>query len=179
MERPLTPGHAVDAHEPTRATTPTAAVTAASGRPVAVEAYDEGERFQAHLTPDGASVFGAADPDAVERAVGRVVAESAILLGRVARDGVRFDDLLWLDGQPLVGRPTSARLEQLGHIAPVALMVERTVVEEPGWTQAFLAHIRERGHDGVRVRVLAAPWPPGADDDVVALFAAEEQAEQG
>lgn len=168
MEQHLVPGEAVEERTPASVETPQDALAAAGHRPVVVEAWDGGARFQAHLAPSGTTVLGDVDAEQVTGAVAQVAADSAILLGRVAGDGVRFDDLLWLDGTSLAGHPTSERLERLAHVAPVALMVQRTTLEDPGWAGPFLDHVREQGHEAVRIRVLSAPWPAGPDDDWVA-----------
>lgn len=157
-------GVEVPAVEPTPAASLGEALGRAAGRPVLVEALLGGVPVQAHRDGDQVTLFGdVPDPDAVRAAVLSLEASSAVVDAVADADGVRFTDLLLLDGRSWVGRPAGERLAELAEVAPVAHMVERTAPMVPAWAEAFVEHLRARGGRGVSVRLADAPrGAPGA-----------------
>jgi DNA ligase-1 len=72
-----------------------------------------------------------------------------------------FFDLLWSDGEPLLDLPLSERLERLDHVAPVAARVPRIVTADVAAAKQFESDTLARGHEGVMVKSLAAPYAAG------------------
>lgn len=72
-----------------------------------------------------------------------------------------FFDVLFHDGESLVDRPLSERLERLEGIALASLRVPRIVATEPGLASGFQADAIARGHEGVIVKALSAPYAAG------------------
>jgi DNA ligase-1 len=70
-------------------------------------------------------------------------------------------DLLHLDGEDLLDRPGAERQAALAATVPEALRISRTVTGDPKVAAAFLAATLERGHEGVVVKSLAAPYEAG------------------
>lgn len=142
------------------------AMARADGRPVLVEALVDGTPVQTHRDGDEVTLFGeVADPDAVVAAVRTLEAETVVVDAVAGAGGVRFTDLLFLDGTPWVRRPAGERLAQLAEVAPVAHMVERMVAEVPEWAEAFVEHVRARGVRGVSVRLADAARGTGDAGD--------------
>ena len=144
------------------------AMARAAGRPVLVEALLDGAAVQVHRDGERITISGdVPDPEAVTDAVRSIEAASVVVDAVVDAAGVRFTDLLLLDGESWVARPTRERLTVLAERTPVAFMVERTLVEEPAWAEAFAAHVRERGLPGVVVRLADAAY--GAEGERVVV----------
>jgi bifunctional non-homologous end joining protein LigD len=80
--------------------------------------------------------------------------------GRVPIQFLAFD-LLWLDGEPLLGLPLAARRARLAEV-----LVERADVRlsqaVSGRGEAFFAQIKELGLEGVVAKRLASAYRPGA-----------------
>jgi DNA ligase 1 len=72
-----------------------------------------------------------------------------------------FFDVLHLDGQDLIDRPARERLAALEERLPESLRVPRIETEEVAAAQAFLEDALARGHEGVMVKSLDAPYEAG------------------
>ena len=72
-----------------------------------------------------------------------------------------FFDVLHLDGEDLIDRPTSERIEALGAAVPEELRIPGIVTGDPAEGTAFLESALERGHEGVMVKALGAPYEAG------------------
>ncbi len=72
-----------------------------------------------------------------------------------------FFDCLHLDGESLVDRPASERIEALTRTLPAGLVVPRLVTASPDEAQAFLDGALERGHEGVVAKALDAGYDAG------------------
>jgi DNA ligase-1 len=78
-----------------------------------------------------------------------------------------FFDVLAADGDVLIDRPGHERHEVLARILPGALRVRRTVVDDPGSSaqteaaERFFGDTLARGHEGVLVKALNAPYVAG------------------
>jgi DNA ligase-1 len=72
-----------------------------------------------------------------------------------------FFDCLHLDGEDLVDRPTSERLVALDRLLPEPMRVPRIETEDPDEGQRFLEDTLVRGHEGVMVKALGAPYEAG------------------
>jgi DNA ligase-1 len=72
-----------------------------------------------------------------------------------------FFDLLLHDGEEVVDRPLSSRLELLETIVPSAYRVPRRITAEIDEAKRFQADALERGHEGVMVKSLVAPYAAG------------------
>jgi ATP-dependent DNA ligase I len=70
-------------------------------------------------------------------------------------------DLLHVDGEDVLDRPGVERHAALAAIAPGSLRVPRTVTGDPPAAAAFLADALARGHEGVMVKSLTAPYEAG------------------
>jgi len=75
---------------------------------------------------------------------------------------VFFFDCLRLGDDDLVPMPTSARFEAMAGALPSALLMPRLVTSDIAAAQAFYDAALERGHEGVMVKALDAPYEPGA-----------------
>ena len=72
-----------------------------------------------------------------------------------------FFDLLWHDGEAILDRPLSERLRRLDSVVPPAARVPRLVTGDVDEAKAFDADARARGHEGVMVKSLTAPYVAG------------------
>jgi DNA ligase-1 len=72
-----------------------------------------------------------------------------------------FFDCLHLDGEDLVDAPAVERLAALARALPDGLLVPRVETDEPGVAQEFLDATLARGHEGVMVKSLDAPYEAG------------------
>ena len=72
-----------------------------------------------------------------------------------------FFDVLLHDGEEVLDRPLSARLELLEAGVPAAYRVPRIVGSSVEDAKRFQADTLERGHEGVMVKSLAAPYAAG------------------
>jgi DNA ligase-1 len=70
-------------------------------------------------------------------------------------------DLLHADGDDLLDLPGAARAERLAAIVPASLRVPREVVTGDRQAAAFQADALARGHEGVLVKSLDAPYAAG------------------
>ena len=70
-------------------------------------------------------------------------------------------DCLHLDGEDLLDRPASHRFDALVGRVPERLVVPRQVVGSNGDGEAVLEQALERGHEGVVVKSLDAPYEAG------------------
>jgi len=72
-----------------------------------------------------------------------------------------FFDCLHLDGDDLLDRPARGRLAALDASLPSELVVPRDETRDVEIAQAFLDDALERGHEGVMVKSLDAPYEAG------------------
>jgi len=72
-----------------------------------------------------------------------------------------FFDCLHLDGLDLLDRPAGERIAALDRILPEALRVPRVETDDPDEGGRFLAETLARGHEGVMVKALEAPYEAG------------------
>jgi DNA ligase-1 len=72
-----------------------------------------------------------------------------------------FFDVLHLDGRDLLDLPASERLAAIEPIMPAGAWVPRLVGGDLEAAQAFLDDALARGHEGVVVKALAAPYEAG------------------
>jgi DNA ligase-1 len=70
-------------------------------------------------------------------------------------------DVLHVDGEDLLDRPGAERHAALTAIASSTLRAPRTVTGDPPAAAAFLADALARGHEGVMVKSLTAPYEAG------------------
>ncbi|HEY1325410.1 MAG TPA: ATP-dependent DNA ligase [Casimicrobiaceae bacterium] len=75
---------------------------------------------------------------------------------------VFFFDCLRRGGRDLVGEPTRARFEAMAGVLPENLRMPRLVTSDAAAAQAFYDDAVARGHEGVMVKSLDAPYDPGA-----------------
>ncbi len=72
-----------------------------------------------------------------------------------------FFDLLHLDGQDLIDAPAGERFAALAAAVPAGALVPRLVTADPAAVAEFFATMLARGHEGVVVKDLAAPYDAG------------------
>jgi DNA ligase 1 len=72
-----------------------------------------------------------------------------------------FFDILFYDGAALIDEPLSRRLEQLDSVIPGELRVPRIVTDSTEDAARFQADALGRGHEGVMVKKLSAPYAAG------------------
>jgi DNA ligase-1 len=72
-----------------------------------------------------------------------------------------FFDILLHDGDSIVDDPLSRRLERLDGVLPASLRVPRIVTADPEEASRFQADALARGHEGVMVKSLSAPYAAG------------------
>ena len=72
-----------------------------------------------------------------------------------------FFDCLHLDGEDLLDRPAGERLAALDRLLPDALRVPRVEIADVEEGARFLADALARGHEGVMVKALGAPYEAG------------------
>jgi DNA ligase-1 len=72
-----------------------------------------------------------------------------------------FFDCLHVDGEDLVDSATSERQSALARYLPADLVVPRVETDDPEVAQAFLDEALARGHEGVMVKSLSAPYEAG------------------
>jgi DNA ligase-1 len=70
-------------------------------------------------------------------------------------------DVLHLDGQDLIDRPAEERFARLEERLPEPLRVPRIVTDDVGEADRFLDDAIARGHEGVMVKALDAPYEAG------------------
>ena len=80
-------------------------------------------------------------------------------------DGVHvtpyFFDLLYLDGDDLLGRPVTERLAALDALVPEAHRTSRLVTADPDEAERFVRSALDAGHEGVVVKDPASPYAAG------------------
>ena len=72
-----------------------------------------------------------------------------------------FFDVLHLDGEDLLDRPARERLEMLAASVPEQNLVPRIATASTAEAEQFLADAIARGHEGVMVKALDAPYEAG------------------
>ena len=72
-----------------------------------------------------------------------------------------FFDCLHLDGDDLLDRPARERLDALARCAPESLRVPSLETGDTDEAQRFLDDALARGHEGVMVKALDAPYEAG------------------
>ena len=72
-----------------------------------------------------------------------------------------FFDLLHLDGRDLIDEPASVRQALMAEVLPADLRVPRLMTGEVAEAEAFFADAVARGHEGVVVKSLDAPYAAG------------------
>jgi DNA ligase 1 len=72
-----------------------------------------------------------------------------------------FFDVLHLDGRDLIDEPGDARRRAMDELVPKPLRTPRIVTRDPGEAAAFLEDAVARGHEGVMVKSLDAPYEAG------------------
>ena len=72
-----------------------------------------------------------------------------------------FFDVLHLDGDDLIDRPTEERFATLTTRTPEAVRVPRILTADPEEADRFLDGALELGHEGVMVKALDAPYEAG------------------
>jgi DNA ligase-1 len=70
-------------------------------------------------------------------------------------------DVLHVDGEDLIDRPAGERFAALEERLPEELRVPRIVTEDVGEAEHFLDDALARGHEGVMVKALDAPYEAG------------------
>jgi DNA ligase-1 len=70
-------------------------------------------------------------------------------------------DLLHLDGEDLLDRPTSERVAALDAIVPKTQRVDRLITDDADAAQRFLDVTLDAGHEGVMAKSLTAPYEAG------------------
>jgi DNA ligase-1 len=70
-------------------------------------------------------------------------------------------DVLHLDGEDLIDRPAADRLATLDERLPASMRVPRIVTDDVGEAAAFFEDALARGHEGVMVKALDAPYEAG------------------
>jgi DNA ligase 1 len=70
-------------------------------------------------------------------------------------------DVLHVDGEDLLDRPGAERIAVLDRVAPVELRVPRTVADDAAAAGEVLAAAISKGHEGVMVKALDAPYEAG------------------
>ncbi|MHB1877202.1 MAG: ATP-dependent DNA ligase, partial [Streptosporangiaceae bacterium] len=70
-------------------------------------------------------------------------------------------DLLHADGEDLLDRPADERVRRLAAIAPAGALVPRVVTADPAEAAGFFADALARGHEGVVVKSVDAPYRAG------------------
>jgi ATP-dependent DNA ligase I len=156
--------------------------------PAAVEFKLDGGRVQVHRSGEEVRVFTrtldditARVPEVVEAALA-LPTDAAVLDGEaiaVRPDGrpepfqvtasrlgggrldVQFFDVLHAGGEDLIDRPGAERFEALAELLPVERRVPRAVVADADTARAVLDDALARGHEGVLVKSLEAPYAAG------------------
>jgi DNA ligase-1 len=72
-----------------------------------------------------------------------------------------FFDCLHLDGEDLLERPARERLDALHERLPESLCVPQIETDDVAAAEEFLDDVLERGHEGVMVKALDAPYDAG------------------
>jgi DNA ligase-1 len=75
---------------------------------------------------------------------------------------VFFFDCLYRDGAPLVERSAQERFDALAAVLPAPLVIPRLVTADVAAAEDFYADALARGHEGVMVKALDAPYEAGS-----------------
>jgi len=75
---------------------------------------------------------------------------------------VFFFDCLRRGDTDLVGEPARVRFEAMTEVLPASVLTPRLVTSDAAAAQAFYDDAIARGHEGVMVKSLEAPYDPGA-----------------
>ncbi|GGV23179.1 putative DNA ligase [Streptomyces griseoflavus] len=122
-----------------------------------------GERFI--LDGEVISFDGDGRPRSFQETAGRVGSRTDVATAaREVPVSPVFFDALSVDGRDLLDLPFSERHAELARLVPEPMRVRRTLVPGPGEqdaAEAFLAETLERGHEGVVVKGLDAPYSAG------------------
>jgi ATP-dependent DNA ligase I len=86
--------------------------------------------------------------------------DAATLADRVPLTAFLFD-LLHQDGTDLLDAPASERFARLTAISPAELVIPRTVTSDLAVAEQFFRAAIERGHEGVVIKSLDAPYGAG------------------
>ncbi|PFG41160.1 DNA ligase-1 [Georgenia soli] len=106
------------------------------------------------LGPDGR-------PRPFQETGSRTMSRDAVALREQIPLTVYFFDVLHLDGRDLIDSPASERFRALGGLVPEAATVPRCPTSDPAEVQNFFAEMIARGHEGVVVKNLQAPYDAG------------------
>jgi DNA ligase-1 len=107
------------------------------------------------LRPDGR-------PEPFQITAGRVSSKLDVARLRAATPlTVFFFDALHLDGDDLLDRPAVDRHAALAGVAPAELLTPRLVTDDAERGEAFFGDVVRRGHEGVVVKSLTAPYAAG------------------
>ncbi|MFN2590358.1 MAG: ATP-dependent DNA ligase [Actinomycetota bacterium] len=82
-------------------------------------------------------------------------------LRRTVPLSIFFFDCLHLDGEDLIDRPAAERWSAMAARVPDERLVNRIVADEVGPARDFMESALERGHEGVMVKALEAPYEAG------------------
>ncbi|MET9367236.1 ATP-dependent DNA ligase [Streptomyces griseoflavus] len=122
-----------------------------------------GERFI--LDGEVISFDGDGRPRSFQETAGRVGSRTDVATAaREVPVSPVFFDALSVDGRDLLDLPFSERHAELARLVPEPMRVRRTLVPGPGEqdaAEAFLAETLKRGHEGVVVKGLDAPYSAG------------------
>ncbi|MCW5251133.1 ATP-dependent DNA ligase [Streptomyces sp. SHP 1-2] len=122
-----------------------------------------GERFV--LDGEVISLTAGGRPRSFQETAGRVGSRADVATAaRAVPVSAVFFDALAVDGRDLLDLPLSERHAELARLVPEAARVRRAVVRGPDGAPAgerFLAGALERGHEGVVVKALDAPYSAG------------------
>jgi DNA ligase-1 len=124
-------------------------VAALAGLPVRTAVFD-GELIA--LRPDGRPY---PFQDTAARAASEVAIENAVPLTAF------LFDVLHLDGADLIDLPDEQRHEALAAVVPADMLMPRLVTGDPDEATAFFRESVARGHEGVVVKALTAPYAAG------------------
>ncbi len=105
------------------------------------------------LRPDGRPM---AFQDTASRA-----ASEGVQAGAVVPLTAFFFDVLHLDGTDLIDLPYSARHAELARVVPEEMLTPRSVTADVAVAEEFFAGTVARGHEGVVVKSLDAPYAAG------------------
>ncbi len=70
-------------------------------------------------------------------------------------------DILYRDGEVLVGKPYAERWDLLASLVPPDLLAERTIARSAPEVEAFLKRALDAGHEGLMAKALDAGYTPG------------------
>jgi DNA ligase-1 len=103
-----------------------------------------------------------ARPRPFQETASRVASRTDVARGRAARPlSTFFFDVLHVDGADVMTEPAEVRHVALAAAVPELLRVPRLVTDDDDEAMAFAADAVSRGHEGVVVKSLAAPYDAG------------------